>query len=43
VDETYAVVPKKSKQKLKKSLSQEEYSSLEIHSALYDWIKKKKK
>jgi stage II sporulation protein R len=41
VDETYAVIPETSKKKLKKSLSAEEYSSLEVHSALYDWAKKK--
>jgi stage II sporulation protein R len=41
VNETYAVVPEKSKKKLKQSLSTEEYSSLEVHSALYDWMKKK--
>ena len=45
VDETYAVVPEESKEKLKNSLSQEEYETLgaedvpvEFHSAIYDWI-----
>lgn len=37
VDETYAVVPEESKEKLKSSLSEEEYDSLQVHSALYDW------
>ncbi len=40
VDETYAVVPEESKEKLRKSLSEEEYDSLQIHSAVYDWAKK---
>lgn len=47
VDETYAVVPDSSKEKLKETLSEEEYESLEqdnkedgffIHSAIYDWF-----
>lgn len=59
VDETYAVVPEESKQRLQDTLTQEEYDSLqttpsgsdttpqpsdekirtvELHSALYDWI-----
>lgn len=47
VDETYAVVPDSSKEKLKETLSEEEYESLEqdnkedgffIHSAIYDWL-----
>lgn len=38
VDETHAVVPDDSKEKLQDSLSQEEYESLEIHSAACDWI-----
>lgn len=40
VDETYAVVPEESKEKLRTSLTEEEYQSLEIHSAVYDWIQK---
>lgn len=47
VDETYAVVPEDAKEKLKESLSREEYDSLEtedthqiqFHSAICDWIK----
>ena len=38
VDETHAVVPDDSKEKLQDSLSQEEYEALEIHSAACDWI-----
>ena len=47
VDETYAVVPDSSKEKLKETLSEEEYESLSqdskkdsffIHSAIYDWF-----
>ncbi|WP_455056706.1 stage II sporulation protein R [Jutongia sp.] len=38
VDETHAVVPDDSKEKLQDSLSPEEYESLEIHSAACDWI-----
>lgn len=47
VDETYAVVPDSSKEKLKETLSDEEYKSLEqnkeekgffTHSAIYDWF-----
>lgn len=47
VDETYAVVPDSSKEKLKENLSEEEYESLSqdskkdsffIHSAIYDWF-----
>lgn len=47
VDETYAVVPDSSKEKLKETLSEEEYESLEqdnkedgffIHSSIYDWF-----
>lgn len=47
VDETYAVVPNSSKEKLKETLSEEEYESLSqdskkdsffIHSAIYDWF-----
>ena len=41
VDETHAVVPADSKEKLQSSLSKEEYESLEIHSAACDWITKK--
>lgn len=50
VDETYAVVPDNSKEKLKETLSKEEYESLEqdkkeekvfIHSAIYDWFRRK--
>lgn len=53
VDETYAVVPESSKEKLRETLSEEEYKSLEqnkekkeekkffIHSAIYDWFCKK--
>lgn len=47
VDETYAVVPEESKEKLKQKLTEEEYESLEttssnveMHSAIYDWITK---
>lgn len=36
VDETHAVVPDDSKDKLRKSLTKDEYDSLEIHSAIYD-------
>lgn len=47
VDETYAVVPDSSKEKLKETLSDEEYKSLEqkkkekgffTHLAIYDWF-----
>ena len=47
VDETYAVVPDSSKEKLKETLSEEEYESRSqdskkdsffIHSAIYDWF-----
>ena len=47
VDETYAVVPDSSKEKLKETLSEEEYECLSqdskkdsffIHSAIYDWF-----
>ena len=47
VDETYAGVPDSSKEKLKETLSEEEYESLSqdskkdsffIHSAIYDWF-----
>ena len=47
VDETYAVLPDSSKEKLKETLSEEEYESLSqdskkdsffIHSAIYDWF-----
>ncbi|MFG6329739.1 MAG: stage II sporulation protein R [Lachnospiraceae bacterium] len=50
VDETYAVVPDSSKEKLKETLSSEEYKSLEkdkeekgffTHLAIYDWFCKK--
>lgn len=50
VDETYAVVPDSSKEKLKQTLSEEEYKTLEqekeekgffIHSAIYDWLCRK--
>lgn len=41
VDETRAVVPADSKEKLQSSLSKEEYESLEIHSAACDWITEK--
>ncbi len=53
VDETYAVVPESSKEKLRETLSEEEYKSLEqnkeekeekkffIHSAIYDWFREK--
>lgn len=43
VDETYAVVPEESKEKLRKSLSEEEYDSLQIHSAIFDWAKENTK
>lgn len=54
VDETYAVVPDSSKEKLKEVLSDEEYKSLinpkdnknnkiSLHSALYDWFRNKYK
>lgn len=53
VDETYAVVPKDSKEKLKDVLSDEEYKSLVtkddkdnkffLHSAIYDWFRSKGK
>lgn len=36
VDETHAIVPNDSKDKLRKSLTEDEYDSLEIHSAIYD-------
>lgn len=50
VDETYAVVPESSKEKLRETLTEEEYESLTkdaenenqkkfyIHSAIYDWF-----
>lgn len=52
VDETYAVVPDSSKEKLKETLSEEEYKSLEqdkdkeekgffTHLAIYDWFCRK--
>ncbi len=47
VDETYAVVPDSSKEKLKETLSDEEYKSLEqkkgffTHLAIYDWFCRK--
>ncbi len=50
VDETYAVVPDSSKEKLKETLSDEEYESLEqnkeekgffTHLAIYDWFCRK--
>lgn len=41
VDETHAVVPADSKKKLQRSLSPEEYESLEIHSAACDFIRDK--
>ena len=37
LDQTCAVVPDDSKQKFKNSLTEEEYDTLEAHSALYDW------
>lgn len=43
VDETQAVVPDESKEKLQDSLSEEEYEALEIHSAACDWITDKLK
>lgn len=43
VDETRAVVPEESKEKLQDSLSEEEYEALEIHSAACDWITDKLK
>ena len=49
VDETCAVVPDESKEKLKKNMTGEEYQSLEkndenveVHFALYDWIMRNK-